>query len=174
MRYLILLPILLLTACKDSGSSATLSTTPGVQCAPQMDVGSIFDPGVGYADYNGQGYYIDTEGDYDWVKTYTDNYFYRFNPNTNEIGGANVGLIYNDDSCTDLIGEVFNYSIHSGSDTYIFEFENNLYEYSIVPGQDFFGSINQVYYFKTPGGSCNRCDGQVDNVREVTPSAYSL
>ena len=160
-----------LNGCKSGGgSSATIADSAPV-CAPQMNVGDFNDP-VTATDYNGLGLFIVAENNFVWLKDYVTDHYYKVDSTNNEIGGSE-GLIFNDASCTQLIGEVFNYPLRQMNDVYVFQFEGSIYEYPIAPGS-FFGTLNQDYYFKTEYGSCTPCAGPVDNVREVTQSAFAM
>lgn len=172
------------TSCKSPHGSAELSdisppiipiippAAVDLECAPNTIVSSITNQ-VTAVNYNNVGLYIATENDYIWLKDFTSNYYFKVDSLYN-IGGANVGLIYEDSLCAIPFGEVFNYPLHLSQDIYVFEFENQMYEYSTDTNFDFFGQIQGPYFFKTSGGSCHQCQGIVNNVRQIKQSDFLL
>ena len=174
-----------LVACKESGANIATVDAPeadNISCAPNFNnlidgnpAGSVTGNIVRDLNNTDLGFWVENVGAYTWAKQSGTSYYYAINTQTGAVQGANIGMIYRDYNCTDLLGEVSNYPLHLGGDSYVFHFEDQWYEYPIA-GPAYYGPwpiTGSGYYFRTERGACRYCAGTLTNVREVTPSAVS-
>lgn len=174
MKYLILILSLSIIACNESQTSQSIlmPINPPASCAPSNERRFITDLSTDNLDYFGLGTFLAQDGSNVWL-TDGNNHYYSVNATTHELGGANEGLVFADENCTELIGEVFNYPLSLIGDIYVFQFEGQLYQYNIGDAA-YLITVDQPYYFKSEGGLCNSCPGPVENVRSVTPFEGTL
>lgn len=109
------------------------------------------------------GYFLEHNSGFDWYRAKcSDNYFGV--DSSGNLRKSNA-LIFDDEGCQNVIGEVFNYPLHYSGDVYTFAFENELYIYELGPEPDFV-QLNG-YYSKTEFGSCIYSSNFIDGVRVV-------
>lgn len=172
---LMLLSVFFLVACKEGGgekASVVPSHCPVAVPESQTDINDLPDPNYVLVDSTGTavGNCIVQQGDYAWVQDATNsNFYYAVNVNDGSLRES-VGMVFDDASCTSLVGEVFDYPLHLGGDIYVFEFEGALYEYPLA---GMMGFPPGTYYVKAPGGSCDLFLGDPSLIREATPSAFA-
>jgi len=170
MKKAILISILscLLLACNDESSSSARAvideTEVILSCAPDRRAETDYLDTEGNYHSLFNGYHIGDMWNYTWYRENGSGYVFGVD-SSNRLKKVNHGFVYADSNCSDLKGEVYDYPIHLQGDTYVFKFEETLYEYAAGYPLTSVGP----YWFKNEYGECNPCEGTAESVRMVTP-----
>lgn len=159
---------LLLIGCKSESGSVAFVQDPA--CNPPVDNNNVvYDTKEYFGDGTEIGYYIQEDATYIWYRASCANNFFALKKSDQSLKES-VGLVYQDAACAVATHEEFNYPLHFSNDTYVFQFEGDLYQYPVGAGLD---TLNSFYY-RVPGGACTLVNNPSNSLREIAPFTENL